>query len=116
MSALTNYENFLKVTNKSIGFIMAFVQYQLYLNRLHYAENEFVDSTLVTVCKNRYISSHSIFFCIALLLLTESQKTYILLFIETKRAQVCCVANFTPYRRNIYGHKENPLQNLLERR
>lgn len=63
MSTLTNYENFLKATNKSIGFIMAFVQYQLYLNRLHYAENEFVDSTSVTVCKNRYISSHSIFFC-----------------------------------------------------
>lgn len=52
MSTLTNYENFLKATNKSIEFIMAFVQYQLYLNRFHYAENEFIDSTSVTVCKN----------------------------------------------------------------
>ena len=58
---LTNYENFLKATNKSVGFIMAFVQYQLYLNRLHCTENEFyVDSTPVTVCENRYISSHKV--------------------------------------------------------
>ena len=58
---LTNYENFLKATNKAIGFILAFVQYQLYLNRLHCTENEFyVDSTPVTVCENRYISSHKV--------------------------------------------------------
>lgn len=48
----------LKDTNKSIGFIMAFVHYQLSLNRLRCAENEFyVDSTPGTVCENRYISS-----------------------------------------------------------
>ena len=58
---LTNYENFLKATNKAIGFILAFVQYQLYLNRLHCTENEFyVYSTPVTVCENRYISSHKV--------------------------------------------------------
>ena len=58
---LTNYENFLKATNKSAGFILAFVQYQLYLNRLNCTENEFyVDSTPVTVCENRYISSHKV--------------------------------------------------------
>ena len=39
---LTNYENFLKATNKSVGFIMAFVQYQLYLNRLHCSISAFL--------------------------------------------------------------------------
>ena len=33
--SLTNYENFMKASNKSAGFIIAFVQYQLYLNRIH---------------------------------------------------------------------------------
>lgn len=48
----------LKDTNKSIGFIIAFVHYQLSLDRLRCAENEFyVDSTPGTVCENRYISS-----------------------------------------------------------
>ena len=59
--ALTNYENFLKATNKAVGFIIAFVQYQLYLNRLNCTENVFyVDSTPVSVCENRYISSHKV--------------------------------------------------------
>ena len=52
---LTNYENFLKAANNAAGFIGAFVQYQLYLNSLHCRENEFyVDSTPISVCKNRY--------------------------------------------------------------
>ena len=59
--AITNYENFLKATNKAVGFIAAFVQYQLYLNRLNCTENVFyVDSTPVSVCENRYISSHKV--------------------------------------------------------
>ncbi|MBR0100776.1 MAG: hypothetical protein IJP90_13855, partial [Treponema sp.] len=59
--ALTNYENFLKATNKAVGFIIAFVQYQLYLNRIHCTDNVFyVDSTPVSVCENRYISSHKV--------------------------------------------------------
>ena len=58
---LTNYENFLKVTNKSTGFILAFVQFQLYLNRKNCKENTFyLDSTPVSVCENRYISSHKV--------------------------------------------------------
>ena len=58
---LTNYENFLKATNRSIGFIMAFVQYQLYLNRMNCTEDVFyVDSTPITVCENRYIPSHRV--------------------------------------------------------
>lgn len=58
---LTNYENFLKVTNKAVRFITAFVQYQLYLNSLNCTEDVFyVDSTPVSVCENRYISSHKV--------------------------------------------------------
>ena len=38
---LTNYENSLKATNKSTGFILAFVQFQLYLNRKNCKENTF---------------------------------------------------------------------------
>lgn len=58
---LTNYENFMKASNKSVGFIIAFVQYQLYLNRLHCTSSEFyVDSTEISVCENRYISSHKV--------------------------------------------------------
>ena len=56
-----NYENFLKATNKAAGFIAALVQYRLYLNRLDCTENVFyVDSTPVSVCENRYISSHKV--------------------------------------------------------
>ena len=52
---LTNYENFLKAANKAAGFIGAFVQHQLYLNSLHCRECVFyVDSTPISVCKNRY--------------------------------------------------------------
>lgn len=58
---LTNYENFMKASNKSVGFIIAFVQYQLYLNRIHCTDNVFyVDSTPISVCENRYISSHKV--------------------------------------------------------
>ena len=59
-------------------------------------------------------AAHS-FFCIASLLLTESQKTYILLFIETKRAQAAALQTLH-LTGGTYGYKENPLQNLLERR
>lgn len=59
--SLTNYENFLKATNRSVGFILAFVRHRLYLNRLNCAENEFyVDSTPVTVCENRHVPSHKV--------------------------------------------------------
>lgn len=58
---LTNYENFLKATNKSIWFVMAFVHYNLYLNKLHCSKNVFyANSMSITVCKNRYISSHKV--------------------------------------------------------
>jgi len=58
---LTNYENFMKASNKSVGFIIAFLQYILYCNRKNCKENVFyLDSTPVTVCENRYISSHKV--------------------------------------------------------
>ena len=63
---LTNYENFLKATNKTIGFIAAFLHYQLYLNRLNCTDNVFyLDSTPVSVCENRYICSHKVMKAVA---------------------------------------------------
>ena len=58
---LTNYEIFLKAANKAAGFIGAFVQYQLYLNRLHCRKNVFyVDSMPVSVCKTVTSPSHKV--------------------------------------------------------
>ena len=58
---LTNYENFMKASNKAVGFIAAFIQVQLYLNQENCNENTFfLDSTPVTVFENRYISSHKV--------------------------------------------------------
>lgn len=58
---MTNYENFLKATNKATGFILAFIQFQLYLNQKKCIENTFyLDSTPISVCENRYISSHKV--------------------------------------------------------
>jgi len=58
---LTNYENFMKASNKAIGFITAFLQFQLYVNRENCKEDTFyLDSTPVSVCENRYISSHKV--------------------------------------------------------
>lgn len=58
---IPNYENFLKATNKAIGFIAAFFQVQLYLNRKKCKESIFyLDSTAISVCENRYISSHKV--------------------------------------------------------
>ena len=40
---------------------MAFVHYNLYLNKLHCSKNVFyANSMSITVCKNRYISSHKV--------------------------------------------------------
>lgn len=58
---LTNYENFLKATNKTAGFIAAFLQYQLYLNQINCKDTVFyLDSTPLSVCENRYICSHKV--------------------------------------------------------
>lgn len=58
---LTNYENFMKASNKAIGFISVFLQLQLYQNRKNCKDNTFyLDSTPVSVCENRYIPSHKV--------------------------------------------------------
>lgn len=58
---IPNYVNFLKATNKATGFIAAFFQAQLYLNRRECREDTFyLDSTAISVCENRYISSHKV--------------------------------------------------------
>lgn len=58
---LTNYENFMKASNKALGFIAAFIQVQLYINRENTDENTFyLDSTPISVCENRYITSHKV--------------------------------------------------------
>lgn len=59
--SLPNYENFRKASNKSFPFIAAFVQYQLYINRKRCTEDVFyLDSTPISVCENRYISSNKV--------------------------------------------------------
>lgn len=58
---LPNYENFLKATNKGSVFLMAFVNFFLMWNRSKESEKVFyIDSTDLTVCKNRFISSHRV--------------------------------------------------------
>lgn len=58
---MPNYENFLKASNKSFPVIALFMQFLLVQNRL---QNEsgihFIDSTPVSTCLNRRISSHKV--------------------------------------------------------
>jgi len=56
---LPNYENFLKVTNRSGLFIALLVKYLLYLNKKG-NEEHFVDSTDVPVCKNHNIYKYRV--------------------------------------------------------
>jgi len=59
--AMPNYENFLKTTNKSCGFILALLRYLIYLNQIqNHGLPHFVDSTPLPVCENRYINSHRV--------------------------------------------------------
>ena len=54
--AMPNYENFLKATNKSCGFVLALLRYLIYLNQIqNHGLPHFVDSTPLPVCENRYI-------------------------------------------------------------
>ena len=58
---MPNYENFLKASNKSTDFIMVFLQYLLFMNRVtndtgyHYG-----DSTSLPVCHNYNIYRHKV--------------------------------------------------------
>ena len=107
--ALTNYENFLKAANKATGFIIAFVQYQLYLNSLNCTENVFyVDSTPVSVCENRYISSHNVMKGLASR--GKSTKGWFFGF----KLQGICTANGTVVRLCFRPGKEHDSQSFAD--
>jgi hypothetical protein len=56
---LPNYENLLKATNTSIGALLLFLKYLLFLNQQGTsARTFFMDSTAISVCENPYIASH----------------------------------------------------------
>lgn len=55
-----NYENFLKATNLSIGFIVIFIKYLLTINSKHSNNKHFIDSTDIAVCKNYNIYRHKV--------------------------------------------------------
>lgn len=57
---LPNYENFLKATNKSTVFILAFMNFLMKMNRKKEAKIHYMDSTPVTVCQNHKIYSHKV--------------------------------------------------------
>ena len=59
-SNISNYENFLKATNKSIGFILVFLKYLLSLNSVKGNKYHFIDSTDLPVCKNYNIYRHKV--------------------------------------------------------
>ncbi|MCQ2593067.1 MAG: hypothetical protein MJ188_09830 [Treponema sp.] len=57
---LPNYENFMKATNKSMVFILAFMKFLMELNRNKEAKIHYMDSTPITVCLNHKIYSHKV--------------------------------------------------------
>ena len=46
---LPNYENFMKATNKSTVFILAFMKFLMEMNRKKESEIHYMDSTPITV-------------------------------------------------------------------
>ena len=57
---LPNYENFMKATNKSTVFILAFMKFLMEMNRKKESEIHYMDSTPITVCMNHKIYSHKV--------------------------------------------------------
>ena len=57
---LPNYENFMKATNKSTVFILAFMNFLMEMNRKKELEIHYMDSTPITVCMNHKIYSHKV--------------------------------------------------------
>lgn len=55
---LPNYENFMKATNKSTVFILAFMNFLMEMNRKKESEIHYMDSTPITVCMNHKIYSY----------------------------------------------------------
>ena len=57
---LQNHENFMKATNKSTVFILAFMKFLMEMNRKKESEIHYMDSTPITVCMNHKIYSHKV--------------------------------------------------------
>ena len=57
---LPNYENFLKASNWSIGYVSLFLKFLLFLNSKKKNEIHYVDSTDIAVCKNYNIYKHKV--------------------------------------------------------
>ena len=57
---LTNYENFLKATNKSAVLILSFMNFLMRLNRMGGSKIHYMDSTPISVCMNHKIYSHKV--------------------------------------------------------
>ena len=57
---LPNYEIFMKATNKSTVFILAFMNFLMEMNRKKESEIHYMDSTPITVCMNHKIYSHKV--------------------------------------------------------
>ena len=57
---LSNYENFMKATNKSTVFILALMNFLMEMNRKKESEIHYMDSTPITVCMNHKIYSHKV--------------------------------------------------------
>ena len=57
---LPNYENFMKATNKSTVFILAFMNFLMEMNRKKESEIHYMDFTPITVCTNHKIYSHKV--------------------------------------------------------
>ena len=57
---LPNYENFMKATNKSTVFILAFMNFLMAMNRKKESKIHYMDSTPITVCMNHKIYSHKV--------------------------------------------------------
>ena len=57
---LPNYENFMKATNKSTVFILAFMNFLMEMNIKTESEIHYIDSTQITVRMNHKIYSHKV--------------------------------------------------------
>lgn len=57
---IPNYENFLKMSNETVLYVIAFLQYLLYWNRKTSSGIKAIDSTKLPVCKNSRIKHHKV--------------------------------------------------------
>ena len=57
---MPSYENFMKATNKSTVFVLAFTQFLLKMNRSPASKIHYMNSTPVSVCLSHRIHSHKV--------------------------------------------------------